>query len=113
MTAEIPREDAKAPFVDEGKKVVYCMVTIVNNGGEPYEYNALYFEMFDAEGQPYYSYGSTSQPELSTAFYCRAAQIKAAVSYALPESAEAATLIFTAGLWHGRAGDMGQVSPSS
>ena len=96
VTAEVPREDAKAPFVDEGKKVVYCMVTIVNNGSEPYEYNALYFEMFDGESQPYYSYSSTSQPELVHGFLLPGRTIKAAVSYSLPESAEAATLIFRA-----------------
>ena len=95
VTAEAPREDAEAPFVDEGRKVVYCMVTIVNTGREPYEYNALYFEMFDAESQPYYSYGSTSQPELIHGFLLPGRRIKAAVSYALPRLAEGATLIFT------------------
>ena len=94
VTAETPKEDAEAPFVDEGKKVVYCMVTIVNTGREPYEYNALYFEMFDAEGQPYYSYGSTSQPELVHGFLLPGRKIKGAVSYALPRLAEAATLTF-------------------
>jgi len=63
VTADAPKEDTKAPLPKEGEKRVYCMVTIVNNGSEPYEYNPLYSQMFDAESQPYDVYPSTSQPQ--------------------------------------------------
>jgi hypothetical protein len=95
VTVEAPQEDTEAPLVDEGNKVVYCMVTITNNDGEPYEYNALCFEMLDAESQPYESYASTSQPKLVHGFIQPGRSLKAAVAYELPKAAEAATIIFS------------------
>ena len=95
VTADAPKEDTKAPLPKEGEKRVYCMVTIVNNGSEPYEYNPLYSQMFDAESQPYDVYPSTSQPLLDHGFLLPGRTIKAAVPFSLPKTAEPATLIFT------------------
>ena len=78
---------------------MYCMVTIVNNGGEPYEYDALYFEMFDGERSPYYSYGSSSQPELVHAFCCQRHNQGRCLICSARVAGEGLQHSFSGGLW--------------
>ena len=62
VTVAAPVEDAKATSVKEGEKVVYCTITIVNNGKDMFAYNPWAFALFDAENQAYDPRGRSSQP---------------------------------------------------
>ena len=60
ITATTPETDTAPESVDPGDKVVYCMVKVVNNSKDAFDYNGLDFTMFDSTHQTYDNFGLTS-----------------------------------------------------
>ena len=63
ITITAPLTDSAPESVDPGDKVVYCLVTVVNNSKDAFDYNGLDFMLFDAAHQEYDNFGLTSLPD--------------------------------------------------
>jgi hypothetical protein len=100
VTVEAPIDDTanldrtERLFLTEGAKLISCLVTIKNNGSEPYEYNMMCFTMQDAKGFTYDPFGVTSQPMLSSGSVLPGRVVKGAIGFELVEGAVPAFLSF-------------------
>jgi hypothetical protein len=107
VTVDVPTDDtanldetAKSILLEPGEKAIYCMVTIVNNGSEPFAYNTLGFTMYDSEGLTYDSlFPVSTQPDLGSGDLLPGRTVRGAISYAMPEEASPAYVDFTRSLF--------------
>jgi hypothetical protein len=87
VTVDAPQLDPTPESVDAGNKVVYCMVKIVNNSKDPFDFNGLDFMLFDAAHEEYDNFGLTSKADLAEGTLAPGGTATGAVAFEMPESA--------------------------
>ena len=92
VTATAPEIDTTPVLVNEGNRVVYCMVTIVNNSKEAFDFNGLDFELFDTDQQEYDNAGLTSVADLGEGSVAPGETAEGAVAFEVPMLAKVALL---------------------
>jgi Domain of unknown function (DUF4352) len=87
ITAAAPQVDQTPESVDPGDQVVYCMVKVVNNSKDAFDYNGLDFVMFDAAHQKYDNFGLTSMPDFGEGTLAPGESVEGAIAFELPATA--------------------------
>ena len=87
VTAAAPQVDPSPELVGAGNKVVYCMVTLTNNGTDPFDYNGLDFILLDTDQQEYDNYGVSSMPDVGEGTLAGGESVSGAVAFEVPQSA--------------------------
>lgn len=87
VTAVAPETDTTPVSVGAGDRVVYCMVTIVNNSKDPLDYNGLDFQLFDADKQEYDNTALPSVADLGEGTVAPGETAEGAVAFELPVAA--------------------------
>lgn len=85
-------------FLEAGKKVVYCLVTIEKTGSTSYGYNVLSFTMYDSTGMRYDAFGVSTKPSLSTGDLLPGRTVAGAAAFSLPTASAPAYLDFAPGV---------------
>ena len=92
VTAASPQNDPSPGLVDAGNKVVYCVVSLVNNSPDPFDYNGLDFILSDTGHQEYDNYGLGSVPDIGEGTLAPGESVSGAVAFELPQAAVPAGL---------------------
>ena len=94
LTANAPTVDPLPESVDTGDQVVYCLVKLVNNTKDPYDYNGLDFSLYDTNHQEYDAFGLTSMPDLGTGTLAPGESAEGAVAFEMPSGATPGALVW-------------------
>lgn len=87
VSATAPLVDPSPDSVDPGDKVVYCLVTMINNSKDAFDYNGLDFTLFDTTHQAYDNFGLTSLPDLADGTLAPGEKVAGAIAFELPAAA--------------------------
>lgn len=87
VSATAPLTDPSPESVDPGDKVVYCLVTMVNNSKDAFDYNGLDFTVFDTAHQEYDNFGLTSLLDLGDGTLAPGEKVAGAIAFELPAAA--------------------------